>query len=84
MTKVTVYSTITCQYCILAKRYLEQKGIDFEEVDITFDPAKTAELAERTGQNRTPVFIINKDGQEQAVAGFDKSKLDELLGLKPA
>ena len=82
MTKVTIYSTITCQYCILAKRYLEQKGIAFAEVDVTFDPAKAAELAEKTGQNRTPVFLIDKDGQEQYLAGFDKARLDEILGLK--
>jgi glutaredoxin 3 len=82
MVKVTIYSTISCQYCLLAKRYLEQNNIPFTEVDVTFDEAKQAELVAKAGENRTPVFIIERDGREEVLSGFDKGKLDELLGIK--
>lgn len=84
MAKVTIYTTVTCQYCILAKRYLEKNGIAFEAVDVTSDPAKAEALAAKAGENRTPIFIIDKDGQEEVIAGFDKGRLDHALGLSDA
>jgi glutaredoxin len=82
MAKVTMYTTLGCQYCLLAKRYLSKKGIEFTEVDITWDQAKIEELVAKTGQNHSPVFIIDIDGREEVVAGFDRGRLDELLGIK--
>lgn len=32
---ITVYTTKTCAYCPMVKRYLTLKGIEFEAVDLT-------------------------------------------------
>ncbi len=63
--------------CNRTKEFLSQHGIAFEERDVSSDEAALDELQKR-GLMTTPVTLI--DGQ--AVVGFDKAKLVELLGLK--
>ena len=54
MQPVTIYTTMLCPYCHMAKQLLERKGAAFEEIDVTFDPGKRAEMTRRAG-GRTSV-----------------------------
>ena len=81
MADVTIYSTPTCGYCTLAKDFLQEKGVAFTEVDVSVDQQKAQEMVEKTGQMGVPVIIINKDGQEEVLVGFDQVQLTNLLGL---
>lgn len=83
--KVEIYTKLYCGYCYRAKKLLEDKGVDFDEYDITLGGPKKAELRERKPDAFTvpQVFI---DGQ--AIGGSDdlarlerEGKLDGLLGL---
>ncbi len=56
------------------KEFLSQKGVQFVEKDISQDEKALDELSE-LGHMTTPVTLI--DGQ--AVIGFDRKKLEELL-----
>ncbi len=47
MTRILLYTTPFCGYCRAAKRLLRRKGLDFEEIDVGFDPDKRAEMIER-------------------------------------
>jgi len=78
MPKVKIYTTPTCPFCFLAKEYLKEKGIEFEEIDVSKNEAAAMEMIQKSGQMGVPVIEI--DGQ--IVVGFDKEKIDELLGLK--
>jgi glutaredoxin-like YruB-family protein len=78
MPKVKIYTTPTCPFCFMAKEYLKNRGIEFEEIDVSKDEEKAREMIEKSGQMGVPVIEI--DGQ--IVVGFDKEKIDELLGLK--
>jgi len=62
----------------MAKEYLREKGIEFEEIDVSKDEKVAMEMIQKSGQMGVPVIEI--DGQ--IVVGFDKEKIDELLGLK--
>jgi glutaredoxin len=62
--------------CEREKEFLSQKGIAFTEKNIREDPAALAEL-QRLGYQATPVTII--DGE--VVVGFDRGKLERLLGV---
>ncbi|MDQ5882870.1 MAG: glutaredoxin 3 [Patescibacteria group bacterium] len=75
--KVTVYSTPACPWCHLAKEFLTEHQIPFEEVDVSQDEAKAQEMILKSGQMGVPVIEI--DGQ--IVIGFNKPRLEELLGL---
>lgn len=74
--KVKVYSTPTCPYCKMVKSYLDQKGIPYEDLDVSVDRMARDEMIRRSGQMGVPVIDI--DGQ--LVVGFDKARLDKILG----
>ena len=74
--KVTVYTSNTCGYCHLAKDFLKENGIDFEEKNVSTDTIARKELMSK-GFMGVPVIFVD----EEVVQGFDKGKLTELLGL---
>ncbi|MEN8252624.1 MAG: glutaredoxin family protein [Patescibacteria group bacterium] len=81
MADVTIYSTPTCGYCTMAKDFLSEKGVEYTEVDVSIDQQKAQEMVEKTGQMGVPVIIINKDGKEDVLVGFDQVQLTKILGL---
>ncbi len=81
MANVTIYSTPTCGYCTMAKDFLQEKGVEYTEIDVSVDQQKAQEMVEKTGQMGVPVIIIEKDGKEEVLVGFDQVQLTNLLGL---
>lgn len=75
--KVIVYSTPICPYCVIAKDFLKENNIKFEEIDVSKDEKKAKEMIKKSGQTGVPVIEI--DGE--IVVGFDEDKLRELLDL---
>ena len=82
---VTIYSTPTCPYCKMAKEYFKEKGVEFEDIDVSVDTEKAEEMVQKSGQMGVPVIAINEErsttGAEEIVVGFDRDKLAELLGI---
>lgn len=76
--RVIVFSTPTCTYCNAAKRYFRQKGIRFRDVDVSRDSAAARDMARRSGQMGVPVIDING----RIIVGFDRLRIDQLLGLR--
>jgi len=76
--KVIIFTTPTCPWCRAAKQYFAQKKIKFTEVDVTRDQRAVKDLIRLTGQTGVPVILINN----RPVVGFDKAKIDQLLGIK--
>ena len=80
MADVTIYTTLSCPYCTMAKRLLGARKIPYAEVDVTNDPAKRAWLLETTRRRTVPQIFI---GQE-AIGGFDElNALDRSGKLAP-
>jgi glutaredoxin 3 len=80
--KFTVYSTTTCPYCKMLKDYLDQRKVEYEEklVDQE-DSAKEEMLSASGGFLGVPFSVVHKsDGSQDTIIGFDKNKVDELLG----
>jgi glutaredoxin 3 len=81
--KVEVYTTVYCPYCRQAKSLLKQKGVAFEEIDVSGDGALREKMIELSGGRRTvPEIFING----KIVGGYDElraleaeGKLDPLL-----
>lgn len=76
MSKVTVYSSDTCPYCVAVKDYLKENKVEFEEKNVSQDKQARAELMEK-GHMGVPVILID----DQEIVGFDQTKLAELLHL---
>ncbi len=63
-------------FCNRTKEFLSQKGIVFEERDVSKDEAALEQLQER-GLMTTPVTFVG----DEVVVGFDQKKLAALLDL---
>ena len=74
---VIVFSTPTCSFCNMAKRYFREKGIKFKDVDVSRDPIAARDMVRRSGQQGVPVIDIGG----KIVVGFDRVKIDKYLGI---
>jgi len=91
--KVTVYSTPTCPYCVMAKRYLSEKGVKYEDVDVAADQSKAMEMLTKTGQmgvgierssmsdafRHSKMHIPVLDIGGEVIVGFDRNAIDYAL-----
>jgi glutaredoxin len=83
MKNITIYSTATCGFCKMLRGYLNDKGVKYDVKMADEDQAIAQELYEKSGQLGVPFTIItDEDGKEESVLGFDRQKIDTLLGLK--
>jgi glutaredoxin 3 len=83
MPKVVIYTTNYCPYCFGAKSFLRSKKVEFEEIDVTEDPPRRAEMERLSARRTVPQIFI--DGQ--SIGGYDDvrrldaaGELDRLLG----
>jgi glutaredoxin-like YruB-family protein len=77
MKDVMIYSTPTCPYCIKAKRFLEEAGVEYEEKDVSSDEGAADEAIKKSGQMGVPVLDI----EGEIIVGFDKGAISAALGL---
>lgn len=84
-TRIKVYRTKSCPYCVKAVDLLENKGVAFEEIDITRNPYLRMEMEDRAKRRSVPQIFVG----ERHVGGFEDmyrleraGQLDELLGLQ--
>jgi glutaredoxin 3 len=59
MTRIQIYSTAWCGYCVRAKALLEHLGLPFEELSLDEDPHFRATLHERTGGWTVPQILVD-------------------------
>lgn len=76
--KVIIFTTPTCSFCNAAKRYFREKKIKFKDIDVSRDHRAAQDMMRRTGQSGVPVILINN----RPIVGFDKPKINRLLGIK--
>lgn len=81
--KVEIYTKFGCGYCVRAKRLLDEKGVDFEEFDVTLGGPKKQQMLERAPDARTvpQIFIgeVHVGGSDELAALERAGKLDALL-----
>lgn len=83
MAAVKMYSTGVCPFCLMAERLLVAKGVnDINKIRVDLEPAKRAEMMERTGRRTVPQIYIGDThvGGYEELAALDRAgKLEELL-----
>ncbi len=73
---IRVYTTSTCPYCTMAKTFLKEKNIVFQEIDVGRDRKAAKEMVTKSGQMGVPVIEIDK----KIIVGFDKEAITQELG----
>jgi glutaredoxin 3 len=76
MPNVKVYSTLICPYCIRAKLLLNERGIGFEEIDVTGNHEARRWLVAMTGRRTVPQIFID----DEPIGGFDELRALDRSG----
>lgn len=82
MAKVIMYSKVPCPYCVNAKRFFQEKGIPYEEIDLTNKPEEMQRIKDETGWRTVPIIMIDGKligGYSDMKALDEEGKLDQLL-----
>ncbi|HEY1125820.1 MAG TPA: glutaredoxin 3 [Sphingobium sp.] len=83
MARVEIYTKDWCGYCARAKGLLSEKGVEFEEYDISLGGPRRVEMIDRSGGRSTvPQVFINGahiGGSDDLAALERAGKLDALL-----
>ena len=73
---VTIYTSNTCAYCGMVKKYLTSKGTTYEEVNIDEQPERQQDAYKLSGQLAVPVTVVTKeDDTQQVVVGYNLAQL---------
>lgn len=74
--KITVYTTNTCAYCVMVKKYLDNKGHEYEVVNLDEQPHRQQEALAISGALTVPVTVVEKeDESKEVVIGFNLARL---------
>ena len=82
MSKVVIYSSNWCPFCIRAKSLLSNKSVDFEEIRVDGKPDIRAQMAEKAKRTSVPQIWIGElhvGGCDELFALERAGKLDALL-----
>lgn len=74
MATITIFSKNNCMQCKMTKKFLDQHGADFEEINIDEKPEKI-EYVKNLGFSAAPVI----EAGNVVFSGFQPSKLKELV-----
>lgn len=73
---VTIFTTTTCAYCPMVKKFLTAKGVTYDEVNLDQNPERQAEAMALSGVTTVPVTVVTKqDDSKEIVVGFNLAKL---------
>ncbi len=72
---VVLYSTETCPYCHMARDFLKQMQVDFQEKDVGKDEQAAKEMIDKSGQMGVPVLEIGNT----LIVGFDRGAVRKAL-----
>lgn len=73
---ITIFTTNTCAYCGMVKKWLSAKGMNYEEVNLDQNPERQAEALQLSGALTVPVTVVTKqDDSREVVVGFNLAKL---------
>jgi glutaredoxin 3 len=83
MTKVVMYCTEVCPYCVRAEQLLQRKGVtEIEKIRVDLQPELRIAMTEKTGRRTVPQIYIGEHhvGGYDDMAALDRAgKLDQLL-----
>ncbi len=73
---IKIYSTSWCPGCVKLKKYLNSKGVKFEEINVADKHEDREEVFRVSGQRTVPVL----EAEGKVVVGFDKAEIDKIIG----
>lgn len=77
MTKnITIFTTNTCSYCGMVKKFLDMKGQTYDVVNLDESPERQEEAFSMSGALTVPITVVTKeDDSKEVVVGYNLSRL---------
>lgn len=75
MKRVTVYSQNSCASCVMVKKWLTMKKVDYSEVNLDEQPDQREHVMKLSGSATVPVVVIENEETQQTTIS---------VGYKPA
>lgn len=73
---ITIFTTNTCAYCAMVKKYLDAKGKGYEVINLDEQPHRQAEALQLSGALTVPVTVVTKqDDSKEVIVGYNLAKL---------
>ena len=73
---VTIFTTNTCAYCAMVKRFLDMKQQAYDVVNLDANPERQAEALALSGALTVPITVVTKDDDtREVVIGYNLAKL---------
>lgn len=73
MTEVKIVTSANCNFCHTAKHLLDQRNIDYQEIDLFKQNEQAQQLIQQSGQRTVPQIFIN----DKPIGGFNE--LSQLI-----
>lgn len=80
---VVMYGTRFCPYCMMARRLLKSKDVEYQEISVSSNTDLWDEMEQKSGRNTVPQIFIN----DESIGGYDdiaaleqQGELDQILG----
>ena len=87
MSKIEIYTTTACPYCMRAMQLLSSKVVVFEEIDVTLNSIKRQIMCRRAnGRTSVPQIFVNNNhigGCDDLFRLDQAGKLDKLISIAP-
>lgn len=78
--KITVYSTKSCPYCTMLKRWLDDRSLKYTNHNVDEDSNAANEMVHLSGQMGVPFSTIElDDGRMAKILGFDVEKFEAVF-----
>ncbi|MBX4199564.1 glutaredoxin [Candidatus Saccharibacteria bacterium] len=73
---ITIFTTNTCSYCVMVKRFLDMKGHSYDIINLDEQPERQAEALAVSGALTVPITVVTKeDDSQEVVIGYNLSRL---------
>lgn len=73
---ITIFTTNTCAYCAMVKKYLDMKNHKYDIVNLDENPERQQEALALSGALTVPITVITKeDDSRDVVVGYNLAKL---------
>ncbi len=74
---ITIFTTNTCSYCVMVKRFLDMKGQKYDVVNLDEHPERNQEALDVSGGALTvPITVVTKqDDTKEVVVGYNLARL---------
>lgn len=76
---ITIFTTSTCAYCDMVKRWLKAKNYTYNEVNVEDNPQEGERAFKLSGQLSVPVTLIETTDKVSVVIGYNIGKMMSAL-----